>query len=123
MAVRQPDGSGPDKTDAGSPKAADTRPSFENMDEAGIKDWFTEFTAYLRDRDAVVRGPKTATFARDKDGVLGESKEDKADIFETRYEWQYDEKQPPVTIVNVAGTYLESLRGCAGESMRRRFEV
>jgi hypothetical protein len=121
-------------TEADAPFSDDIRPDFTTMDEEGIRRFMRVFTKWLRNRDAVVRGPSvTAHEIKDtsvtevtrEQGVTPETAKvkDTMTVYEGFYEWEYAGAAAPITIRRVHVTEIEALRDCASEAFVRRHEV
>jgi hypothetical protein len=110
----------------------DVRPDFQSMDEENILRFMRHLTGWLRDRDAVVRGPKvtehqvpdTTVAAVTREGGVGpDPKKAMMTVYEGFYEWEYEGSYAPVTIRKAHVTHIEALRDTATEAMVRRYEV
>lgn len=97
------------RVEASAPEQFDAqiKPSFANLDESGLHDWFQEMTTYLRGRGAIVN-------ALDVQAI--------GTMVEAKYQWRYQEDHP-VTVVAAAGSGLEAARLVAEEVSARRHEV
>lgn len=121
------------ETEAQQDFSFDIRPDFQTMDETGIKAYMTHLTRWLRDRDAVVRGPTVTeheipdttvtAITREGSTTPGSAKpQATTTVYEGFYEWEYADA-PPITIRRVHVTAIDALRDTAHEAVVRRYEV
>jgi len=121
-------------TEAAAPFSDDVRPDFTTMDEEGVTRFMRVFSQWLRDRGAVVRGPKvieaeipntSGTEVTREQGVTPDMNKvkDTVTVYEGFYEWEYEDAAMPITIRRVHVTAIEALRDCALEAFTRRHEV
>lgn len=90
----------------------DIKPSFPNMDEEQIHDWFVVFTKHMRDQGATVRTLKTDSNELD----------DGRTVYEAKYEWEYQDGNP-VTVIGTDFTEIDALRNMSTEVFAKRHEV
>lgn len=120
------------ETEAQQDFSFDIRPDFQTMDQTGILDYMKHLTRWLRDRDAVVRGPKVEahevedqslhSITREGSTTPGAATRKTTTVYEGFYEWQYEDA-PAITIRRVHVTELDALRDMANEAVVRRYEV
>ena len=120
------------ETEAQQDFSWDVKPNFQTMDEAGIKQYMKELTQWLRNRDAVVRGPtvteeevedtSVATVTREGSQAPGSAKKQTTTVYEGFYEWEY-KGNPPITIRRTHVTHFDALRDTADDAVRRRYET
>lgn len=120
------------ETEAQQDFSFDIRPDFQTMDQTGILEYMKHLTRWLRDRDAVVRGPKVEahevedqslhSITREGSTTPGAATKKTTTVYEGFYEWQYEDA-PAITIRRVHVTEIDALRDMANEAVVRRYEV